>query len=149
MTRRRILTVLVAALALIAAAALTVAWASTHAGSPIPQFPAGSGVLEARNGSVPPGPAGASSVVVTVDAVDDATAEITLSRLDGGDEVSGKLATGESLDWDGFSLRLCATWDDSRSAWPWSSQQDGADAGDRVYFVISEAGPAPECPPAS
>ncbi|NTV38637.1 MAG: hypothetical protein HGA51_01580 [Demequinaceae bacterium] len=121
-------------------------WLMKFRSDPQPRFPEGSGVHTAENGPLPPGPVGDSDVRVQVNGVAAGSAEVSLYTPSDAAKTTATLAIGDTASLGDVTIRLCATWVNERLRPPWDDRDGSTDYADRIYYVFSVDGSAPDCP---
>ncbi len=148
--RRRALAVALAPFALfVLGIGGAVAWYSYDPSEPLPAYGSGSGVQFATNGPIPGYPVGDSDVVLWLSSVGGGRAEIELNHYESGDEQEWTVTTGDTVNFRGVSVTVCAIWDNQKRLTPWDEIAPGdTSRSDRIYFVSSTEESLPMCPQA-
>ena len=127
--------------------AAVVAWYSYDASEPLPAYGAGSGVEVATNGPIPGSPVGGTDVVLWLSEVGDGQARIKLNHYESNTEQTWTVKVGDTVNFRGLSVTVCAIWENEKRLAPWDEMAPGVNSfSDRLYYVASTDDLIPVCP---
>ena len=145
--RRAIVIALIPFTVFVVAIAAVVAWYLDDPSEPVPTYVAGSGVEFATNGPIPGSPVGGTDVVLWLSGVGDGQARIKLDHYESNTEEMWTVKVGDTVNFRGLSVTVCAIWENEKRLAPWDEMAPGDNSfSDRLYYVASTEDPIPVCP---